>query len=204
MDIENLSTTISSRRKELTTEREYLNLSYLITHYSPAYSLNWKEWFTNRIHDKSKLVFDLAEELMKNNGFDEPVVLSKEHKTVLNGMHRIMAHHITGIPKIYVSYTYPPELVNNYCICLDITVYDKNVSKNWDMLFNEIANTLSWRYTENNNSTWVKCEGDYCKGEIKELYLFLNNKNINLDNFSQAVNEKLTPYNIKVNKAKWI
>lgn len=162
----------------------YLPLEDLVRDYEPAWGQNWPNFFKDQDTPTDELIDRLADELRQRGSFDEPVTLCAESTdydeetgetevypaSVGNGMHRIAAHHRTGIGPVFVQYGWPPfdeeAYEKDFSLKLEFRPYAEWGSDQEMEDFDAIHELLSWRHKGPGYECWMRMGGgggqDHC------------------------------------------
>ena len=173
---------------------EYKKLSEICSEYNPAYKDSWEEWFNSEEIEERTLISRLVEELKEKGEFEEPVVLSEGEydeenyyypPTVLNGMHRMAAHHKAGIELVKISLDPLDQTSKEY-----IEVYVEN--GDFDLLLDILIDEMSWRVNFPKGSTWLRLESISQVGPETQL-LFYGYDSIlaDLNTYRKVIEERL-------------
>lgn len=155
----------------------YLPLEDLVRDYEPAWGQNWPNFFKDQDTPTDELIDRLADELRQRGSFDEPVTLCAESTdydeetgetevypaSVGNGMHRIAAHHRTGIDPVFVQYGFPEfdaeEYKKEQTLYVRLRVLAEWGSDEEYQKFDDVHELLSWRHEGTSGSHWLRLGG---------------------------------------------
>lgn len=166
-------------------QQEFLTLEEVTRKYEPAYYDTWDAWWNDQGHATSVLIESLCEELRTDGHFQEPVILCAE-ETVLddetgeeefypasvgNGMHRLAAHHRTGIGPVLVQHGFTPVSDEEWQKPMLIITHTRIEDDDSDV-YDEIYETLSWRHKGDVRSPWLSMEFGSGSGNIDEVWLY--------------------------------
>lgn len=137
-----------------------LPLKELLAKYSPTYYESWDEWFNTEEIETLDLINDLIEELKKNGSFETPVILCSDEDgyTIGDGMHRIFAHHLSGVDMVLVQdyWNIDSDGSADHAV-LEAVFSDVRIWKN-DENMELFLEGLSWRHHGSKHSPWLSSE----------------------------------------------
>lgn len=190
------------------SETKTLPLAYVIEQYaSPNTFVNWDKW----LKTTDKEILDHVQRLIDDKGsnpyFDEPIILIEDETDedgdfypahVANGMHRILATHLSGQEDIYVQYGYGNAEDEE-----DLTIvayFSRDEIENEDILYDTedmLWERLSFRHEGSRNKEWVEPSFGSYSNKVTRIHLYCQNtKNIDpKEMFNQINNITITvPY----------
>lgn len=167
-----------------TPKQEFLPLAEVTSNYKPAYRDSWEEWWNDEPHATSELIDRLCEELRQNGSFERPVILCAEETefdevlgqedyypaVIGDGMHRLAAHHRTGIDPVFVQHGYTPGTEKDWLDPTLMVILTRLPEGEFE-IYDELVETLSWRHEGETHSTWFTVEFGSGHGDIEELWL---------------------------------
>lgn len=182
------------------TQQHILPLTTVLENYaSPHTNQTWEEW----LQTQDPEILDHAQRLIKDKGnnpyFDEPITLIEDETDedgdfylahVANGMHRILATHLTGQKDIYVQYGFSPE--ENPAEELSIVLhFSRTETKSEQALLDAedmLWERLSFRHHGTKAQPWVEpFLGSYVN-KVARIYLYCDNpREIELEELFQQV-----------------
>lgn len=169
---------------------ETLPLTQVLEQYaSPNISVGWDKW----LGTTDKEILDHAQRLIDDKGdnpyFDEPIILIEDETDedgdfypahVANGMHRILATHLSGQEDIYVQYGY-----GNVEDGEDLTIvayFSRDEIENKETLYDAedvLWERLSFRHEGSRNREWVEPSFGSYSNEVTRIHLYCHDiKNI--------------------------
>lgn len=178
-------------------------LQDVINNYHPAYAETWDNWLNMDLEQPTRLLVDrLKNEYAKYGKFDTPVVILPEEYDeeddytyrahVADGMHRIRALYELKEEYVYVADNYDHNANDLYGIVME---YVPGKDNNY-FDYEDIFEYLSFRYEDENVSTWLTLTSSSCRNGVERTNLLGNNiEKINLEKIFPILSQICSNFN---------
>lgn len=183
--------------------RKMMLLQDILNNYHPAYAEIWDNWLNMDLEQPTRLLVDrLKDEYTKYGKFDTPVVILPEeydeeddytyHAHVADGMHRMRALYELGEEYVYVADNYDHNANDLYGIVMEYIPGKDNDYFDHEDLFEY----LSFRYEDENVSTWLTFNSSSRRGDIERTNLLGDNiDKINLERIFPILSQICSDFN---------
>ena len=168
-------------------QKHTLLLTTVLENYaSPNSSITWGEWLQTQDPEILDHVQRLIDDKGNNPYFDEPITLIEDETDedgdfypahVANGMHRILATHLTGQNDMHVQYGFPLE--DGPAEELSLVLYfSRDETKSEQALLDAedtLWRRLSFRHKGSESQPWVEPSFGSYADKVARIYLYCDN-----------------------------